>query len=65
MAGGNARVEIDADIIRVSRNADDSVKSYLVSDGDTEAWIPAQYFEEVEDGVISIPEWLAIDRGLV
>ncbi len=41
----------------------------LVSDGTVQAWVPLSQVREMEerDGgvVITIPEWLAIDKGFV
>lgn len=48
-------------------------QAVLVSDGDSETWIPRQFIldqedetlEEGEDTSIEIPEWLATREGLV
>jgi len=59
------RVEITVDIIRRSKGA------VYVDDGDVQDWIPRSLIEEeIEDdevfGVeISIPEWVAIEKGFI
>lgn len=58
-------VEIDVEIIKTTGSA------VLVSDGDTEEWIPFSLIQnkgnyEYEEGgiyLIEIPEWVAIDKG--
>jgi hypothetical protein len=58
-------VEIDVEIIKTTGSA------VLVSDGDTEEWIPLSLIQnkgdyEYEEGTIctiEIPEWVAIDKG--
>ena len=38
----------------------------LWHDGDREAWLPLALVEVAEDGEsVMVPEWLAIERGLV
>jgi hypothetical protein len=39
-------------------------KAYLVSDGDNNIWLPKSQVE-YDGEEFSIPEWLAIDKGLV
>jgi len=59
------RVEITVDILKRTPMA------ILVDDGDVQEWIPLSLIEEEPEkgdvlGVeISIPEWLAIDKGFV
>lgn len=38
--------------------------AYLVFDGRKSAWVPKSQCE-YEDGELQIPEWLAVDKGLV
>lgn len=59
-------VDIECEIVKITPEA------VLINDGDTEAWLPLQYAETDELGfveghkcVITIPEWLAQDRGLI
>lgn len=45
-------------------------KAYLASDGDVTEWIPksqVSHFEEKPDGhaELTIPEWLATEKGFV
>jgi hypothetical protein len=40
-------------------------KAFLVNDGDQDVWLPKQYVENNQDGTFTMPEWLAIDKGLV
>ena len=40
--------------------------AYLVSDGEHKVWVPKSQVELDEDtGILTLPEWLAIDKGLV
>lgn len=40
-------------------------RAYLVNDGDKDFWLPKQFTENNGDGTFTIPEWLAIDKGIV
>lgn len=40
-------------------------KAYLISDGSREAWIPKSQCERNDDGTFSMPEWIAMDKGLI
>jgi hypothetical protein len=35
-----------------------------VSDGTIKVWLPKSLVE-IEDGAVAIPEWLALERGLI
>lgn len=58
-------IELSLDLVKKSDGA------LLVSDGDNEAWLPKsliEYDEEPERGRsidIELPEWLAIEKGLI
>ena len=41
--------------------------AFLIFDGDDEHWIPKSQVDSFskQDGTITIPEWLAIDKGLI
>lgn len=40
-------------------------KAYRIFDGIVTVWVPKSYVEHDEDaGVFTMPEWLAIDKGL-
>jgi len=34
-------------------------------DGDTLVWLPRSQIEVNDDGTVTMPEWLAVDKGLV
>jgi hypothetical protein len=61
--GGIMTTEITVEIIR------ESDRAILVSDGDVQEWLPKSQCEyEGEVGqtvVVSMPEWLATDKGLI
>ena len=53
-------IELDLDL------EDESEKSFLVSDGKNACWIPKSLVEyDTETGKFSMPEWLALERGLI
>jgi len=39
--------------------------AYLVFDGTKEAWLPKSVTENNNDGTFTIPEWLALKKGLI
>lgn len=39
-------------------------KAFLVNDGDDDYWLPKQFTENNGDGTFTIPEWLAIEKGI-
>jgi len=48
----------------------ETTKAMLVFDGAIEAWLPKSVIEGVEKGkgkevIVSIPEWLAQDKGFI
>lgn len=52
-------IEIRAEVIRQTDFA------WLISDdGSREVWIPKSQADWVDEGIIEMPEWLAIDKGL-
>lgn len=57
-------VELELDLKHETEDA------YLVSDGDEDVWLPKSLVRSVDElegdtVLITIPEWLAKDRGLV
>jgi hypothetical protein len=40
-------------------------KAFLIFEGDKEVWIPKSHVENNGDGTFSMPEWLAMDKGLI
>ena len=56
-------LELDLEIVR------DSADGILVSDGDTEVWLPKReciFDDTTHDAqTMQVPRWLAVDRGLV
>lgn len=34
-------------------------------DGDTAVWLPRSQIEINDDGTVTMPEWLAVDKGLI
>jgi hypothetical protein len=40
-------------------------KAIQFFDGDTLVWLPRAQIEVNDDGTVTMPEWLAIDKGLV
>lgn len=48
----------------------ETARAILLDTGDEEVWIPKSQVlgqEEIEDGIteLQIPEWLAMDKGLI
>jgi hypothetical protein len=39
--------------------------AYLVNDGIKDYWLPKSLTENNRDGTSTIPEWLAIEKGIV
>lgn len=39
--------------------------AWLVHDGDQDVWLPKSQCEDNGDGTFTLPEWLAIEKGLV
>lgn len=39
--------------------------AFLVTDGDNDYWLPKSMTENNGDGTFTIPEWLAVDKGIV
>lgn len=54
-------VEVEGKITR--DEPDENV--IFFDDGDTEVSLPKSQVQRIEDGIIKIPEWLAIDRELI
>lgn len=42
-----------------------SEKGLLLKQGSKEVWVPKQFVEVQDDGTLTMPEWLAVDKGLV
>ncbi len=56
------RVELEYEHIRQRTGA-----AILVTIEDVDVWLPREFIEDwdEEDRTLTVPEWLAIDRGLV
>lgn len=52
-------IEIEA---KLRRETD---KAFLLYDGKKEVWVPRAQVEDNDDGTFSMPEWLALDKGLI
>jgi hypothetical protein len=53
-------VEIDAELIH------ETADGILIDDGDRELWLPKRFAEyDARTGTVSLPEWLAIQEGMV
>jgi len=62
MNTGDNDIEIQVDIKMITNQA------ILINDGDTDVWLPKSQAEIVEEGgkiYVQLPEWLAIEKGLV
>lgn len=63
MSRSNEEVDVCVEILR------ESDRAILVSDGDVEEWLPKSQLEyEGEVGqtvVVTMPEWLAQEKGLI
>lgn len=40
-------------------------KAFQVSDGVTTVWLPKSQVERNSDGTFTMPEWIAMQRGLI
>lgn len=40
-------------------------KAFLIFDGEKEIWLPKSQVENNDDGTFAMPEWLALDKGLI
>jgi hypothetical protein len=40
-------------------------KAFLVTDGTKDYWLPKGMTENNGDGTFTIPEWLAVEKGIV
>ena len=59
MSGESALVDIAAEI-KV-----ETAKAWLLFDGTREVWVPKSQVENNGDGTFTMPEWLALDKGLL
>lgn len=59
-SGGSDIIDIACEIRAETEHA------VLISDGTIEVWLPKSQVEiDREDGTVAMPEWLAIERGLI
>ena len=42
----------------------ETLRAYLIFDGDKEVWLPKS-LTFISDGEATIPEWLAMEKGLI
>lgn len=40
-------------------------KAFLIFDGDKQVWLPKALVEQDDDNTFSMPEWLALEKGLI
>ena len=40
-------------------------KAVLLKQGTKTVWVPSQFVEINDDGTLTMPEWLALDKGLI
>jgi hypothetical protein len=41
-------------------------RAFLIFDGTKEVWLPKSLVEhDAQDGTFAMPEWLALDKGLI
>lgn len=40
-------------------------KAIQLFDGDKPVWLPRSQIEINDDGTVTMPEWLALDKGLI
>ena len=43
----------------------ETANAFLVNDGDKDYWLPKSLTEYNNDGTFTVPEWLAVEKGLV
>lgn len=53
---------VDIDDWTVKRETE---KGILLKQGNKEVWVPKQFVEVNDDGTLTVPEWLAIGKGLI
>ena len=58
-SGRSDLVDIEADLIH------ETDKAYLLSNGERQVWVPKSVVQNNEDGTWTMPERLAVDKGLV
>ena len=58
-SGQSDLIEIAGDLRR------ETDKAFLIFDGDKEVWLPKSQVEDNGDGTFTLPEWLAMDKGLI
>ncbi len=39
--------------------------AYFIDDGVKRVWVPKSKTQQNDDGTFSMPEWLAMDKGLI
>lgn len=54
------QVEVDCEVVGETELA------WEIDDGDTEVWLPKSQTEWLDDeGIMMMPEWLALEKGLI
>jgi hypothetical protein len=43
----------------------ETANAFLVTDGDKDYWLPKKLTENNGDGTFTLPEWMAIEKGIV
>jgi hypothetical protein len=65
-SGRSDIVDIAAELRRETSPGDPDSGAYLIFDGTREVWVPKALVEhDAEDGTFAMPEWLALERGLI
>lgn len=60
MSGRSDLVDIAGELRR------ETDKAYLIFDGTKEVWLPKSQVEyDADDKTFAMPEWLALDKGLI
>lgn len=60
MASGESNI---VDIACELRHQTD--QAFLIFDGTKNVWVPKSQVEDNRDGTFAMPEWLAMDKGLI
>jgi hypothetical protein len=43
----------------------ETARAWMVTDGTQEVWLPKSQAEHNGDGTFTLPEWLAMEKGLI
>lgn len=62
MPAGNSNSDI-IDITAIQRH--ETELAYLIDDGDKKVWVSKKLAQKNDDGTFSMPEWVALEKGLI